>query len=286
MGNKNNNIPVSWNISNSNTSCRHQLSDQESAYYLIQYPDVLQSCGNNKQNYKCARNHWTKYGCKEGRNYVLPPSCSYVLSDQEAICYIEQNNLGYRRSGNDLNKARTHWQTIGCINNLSYTCPESAEIVQLNQDLKIANSQLSDLGSDYKNFANNVHSKLTNILKLEVTDLPFVFSNVQEQNKKLENQLQNTNDKKLTQDQRAFYIETQNSNLQNFNSILNWFYYVVLFIFIGVLFLMKKNLDLYRKIFLVLFFLSFPFFIYYIEYALWFIGHYLVSLFYSKIFII
>ena len=287
--NNNNNNKNNNNKKESHVPCKHNLSDQEAEYYLIQNQDVLNNyCGGNKNDRNCARRHWKKIGCKEGRNYTLPSTCSYNLTDQEAICYIEQNPdyLNYKSIGNDLNKARNHWKKTGCINNLTFSCPPDSEIAVLNNLLTIADNELKDLGTDYANFVNTTDEKIKNILKLEVTSLPFVFNSVHKQNEVLQKQLDNTNSYKLTKNQEAFYIETQNESLIFFNTILFWIYYVIVFIFIGVLFGLKKNIIFNLKIFFVIFFLLFPFLIYYLEYIIWFLFKYFISLFYSKVFTI
>jgi hypothetical protein len=264
----------------------HNLSDAEADYYFTQYPDVLNNyCGANRNNRNCARDHWRKYGCREGRNYHLPESCRYTLTDQEAICYIEQNHLNYRPVGNDLNNARNHWKTVGCVQNLNYNCPINNEISALNNSLTVSNNELKDLGADYKNYVDKTETKIEDILKLEVTSLPFVFHGVQHQNKTLETNLTEITNDKFTHNQSAFYSENQNERLDSFNTILFWVYYIVLFIFAGVLF-GSKNLTLKLKLGLIGLFLLFPFFMVTVEYWVWFLGHYLMAFLYSKVFVV
>jgi hypothetical protein len=285
-------------------TCHHTLTDEEADYYFIQYPDVLNKfCGGNKNNRKCARDHWKKHGCKEGKTYQLPDSCNYTLTDEEAICYLatlEKQNSGFKHKpiGNDLNKVREHWKKNGCIHNLKYKCPKTADTEELKRQLKVSNHQLNvtnhqlnvtnhqmkDLGTDYKNYVDKSETQVKDILKLEVTSMPFVFNSVQSQNKVLQTQLNSANGDKLTHSQGAFYGEIQNENLNFYNTVLFWIYYIVVFIFTGVLFGMKQNILFYTKIYILIFFLLFPYFIYQIEYILWFIYHYAVSFLYSKIF--
>jgi hypothetical protein len=274
-----------WMKPKSQLPCNHKLTDQECDHYLIQYPDVLQQCGGDRNNRKCARNHWKKNGCREGRTYKLPSSCDYTLTDEEAICYIENNSLDFKPIGNDLNKARKHWKEIGCIQNLNYSCKKESEIAQLNDKLTITDNLLKDLGEDYKKYVDTTEENVENILKLEVTSLPFVINNVKIQNTVLGKKLETINTEKLTENQGAFYLETQNESLTKFNNILFWVYFIVVFILTGVLFGLKL-FDFYYKIYIVIFFLIFPFIIYYLEYGLWFVYQYAISLTYSTLFTI
>lgn len=282
------------------SSC-HTLTDQECYYYLIQYPDVCNGLtGFGQSRLECARQHWRNIGCKEGRNYKLPATCNYTLTDQEAICYIQQNNLDYKLVGNDLNKAREHWKTKGCISNLNYSCPIDSAISILQRNVKVSDSQLADLSVDYKNDHDASEKKIQDILKMEVTSLPFVFDNVKIQNQVLEKQLGKTNDDKLTNNQGTVYTETRLKNLMFFNTILFWIYYIFVFIFAIFLFFVKTGSDKggsilpkvesatvfseYTKFSLILLFTIFPFIAYSVEYILWLIGHYMYSLVNSKIF--
>ena len=269
----------------SNIPCRRELTNTECEYYFIRYPDVLnQVCGGRKTDYQCARKHWTQVGCKKGLQYELPSSCNYNLTDAEAICYIKQNNLDFKPIGNDLNKARQHWREHGCIENLSYMCPQEKEIFELNRQLTQNQNELKDLGNDYQKYVENADADLKNILKLEVTSLPFVFNSVHQQNEKLKTQLSSENNEKLTNNQSAIYGDKRNESLHYYNTILFWIYYIVVFIFAGVLFLYKKNMGLNAKIFMSLFFVGLPYFIYSLEYWIWFASTYIISMVYSRVF--
>jgi hypothetical protein len=266
--------------------CKHDLTDTERDYYFIQYPDVLNNyCGGNKKNRKCAAKHWTQHGCKEGRNYELPDSCKHILTDQEAICYIQENNLNYKLVGNDLNKARAHWKTNGCINGLNYTCRPDSEMDILKKQLTIVKNQQTDLAEDYKEYVDTADEKVANILKMEVTSLPFVLNSVKQQNKKLETELETKTSNQLTHNQGAFYAETQNESLLVFNTLLFWTYYVICFVLAGVLFIYKQNLPFYNKLYWIAFFVIFPYLVYPLEYGAWFVFHYITSFVYSKVFI-
>lgn len=265
-----------------------KLTDQECEYYLIQYPDVCKDIMlTGKNRLECARKHWKTTGCKEGRNYKLPATCKYTLTDEEAICYIRQNNLNYKLVGNDLHKAREHWKTKGCINNLNYSCPNDSAISAIAQNLKVSENQLADLSVEYKADHDANEKRIQDILKMEVTSLPFVFENVKIQNDVLKTQLQKTKDEKLTNNQGTLYTETRLANLVFFNTVLFWIYYIFLFIFAFFLFFVKEFVfadQLYTNISLIFGLAIFPFVAYWVEYVLWVIGHYTYSFTYSKLF--
>lgn len=262
-----------WRPPQNQNSC-HNLSDEEAEYYLRRYSDALASCGGHYDNLNCARNHWKNTGCKEKRDYKLPDSCNYVLTDEEALCYI-QNNLNFKTVGNDLNQARNHWKRYGCIRNLSYMCPTDSRVQDLSNQLLVTTNEMTDLGADYKAYADKTQEKLDNILKLEVTSLPFVFHAVHKQNEHLEKQVVQTSNDKLTKNQSAFYQEAKNEHQDFINTVLFWIYYIVVFLFVGILFLVKTEVDFKLKVGLIVIFCLYPFFIYPVEYSVWWLVSYI-----------
>jgi len=271
--------------------CQHVLTDEECRYYFIQYPEVLRGCGGNKDNFKCARDHWSKTGCKADYNHKLPETCKYELTDEEAICYIKKNNLhhdgkplDYKKRGNDLNLARQHWKNHGCLRNLSYECTQDAKIASLKQSLTAAENNLNDLSQEYVSYVDESNEALKNILLLEVTSMPFVFDSVQKQNDLLQTQLTHDTNEKLTQNQSSQYKSEQTNNLQFFNTVLFWVYYVVVLLFAGVMFGTKEGILFWEKVFLIAVFLIYPYVASYVQYAVWFVYEYVRSFFYSMVF--
>ena len=60
------------------------MSRGQGYWYLRRYRDVLKSCGGKRKNWKCARNHWRKYGIKERRDKMAYRN----LNSRQARAYI------------------------------------------------------------------------------------------------------------------------------------------------------------------------------------------------------
>ncbi len=209
------------------------------------------------------------------------PQCAHNLTDQEAICYIQNNKLGYKLTGNDLNKALSHWKNVGCDQNLSYVCPPDP---QIQQELELTKNQLTDISADYKQYVDTTDEKVKEILKMEISDLPFVIKHVKEQNNKLADQLQEDQGNVLTHGQMATFNGGKVRSLDYFNGCYWWVYWIAVFVFGIVLLGTKPDMSIKGKAVLVGLFCVYPWIIGYVELGLWYIWSYLKSFVYGTVF--
>jgi hypothetical protein len=209
------------------------------------------------------------------------PNLVHELTDQEAICYIQNNDLGYRFVGNDLNKAREHWKTVGYSKGLSYVCSSDP---QMQHDLTVAQNQLTDVSNDYKDYVDKAEEDVKDILRMEVTDMPFVIRHVKQQNKVLADQLTADKSDVLTHNQLATHEVSKMRSLDYFNGFYFWVYWLAVIVFGLLLLGMKPELSLKFKAFIVAFFCAYLWIIEWIELGLWYIVMYLRSFVYGTVF--
>jgi hypothetical protein len=261
------------------SGCGYRLTPIELAEYAHKYPDAVTSCGGTDPT--CIQNHWQTIGCKEGRTYELPSRCSYTFTDKEALCYIQNNNLGYQNVGNDLNKARDHWKTGGCIAPLSYECPDARyqqEIRDMTAQMATMTDRYNHIQEEYNRYKEETDIALRDILTMEISSVALVSNAVELQNKKLSDEIDLFSQDTLAQSQGANYTSEKNNSLFWFNGILFWVYIVALFIFAGLFVGWKvSSLSLFNKLCVVFLFLAYPYFISIVTTYLFFIFGYLGS---------
>ena len=145
----------------------------------------------------------------------------------------------------------------------------------INNIIAVFNSYINQKNS-YQNGINaNINMTLDKLSTLSINDISNIVQQVNVQNKQIEYQLQknNTNHSNHVKSQ---YQTIEIDKLKEQNKYLYLFFYILVFLLAGIMFF-NKSFNINIQIMIIIFFVIFPFFIYYLELLLFIIYKYSVN---------
>lgn len=98
-----------------------------------------------------------------------------------------------------------------------------------------------------------------------------LFYTIHSQNKRLMDQYNNTRNSLTMNDKNSLHKDTKNEYLNGVNWYLFWFYYAILAILSYVILFVEKNMGFYYKLLIIALIGIYPFAIYYIEFAIYYV---------------
>jgi len=114
---------------------------------------------------------------------------------------------------------------------------------------------------------------------VEVKDIKYAYAAVQQQNKTLESQINETADEYSTDFQRAKYVEEQVESVKMRNAIMFFLYYILFFVFAFLLFTGGSDMSMKMKVGVLLIVFTYPYWIAYLSSLTSFVYNYSVALF-------